>query len=134
MLSVEPLRMSVWRVSKALKTTYREKGETWGNRAQSLQSTLTIALGSLIFGARALHTSCTEPSSDQVAAMRVSKYWGENSRFRVGRHHPGRARLRAQTHLGLWNGGLWLASSFDDFVKGGHCRGSRGYTDEAKGS
>ena len=71
MLSVAPLRIMVWRTMRALKTTW---GHDYSRMREHKRSGRTMTFGSRNLGDRALQTSCTAPSSDQVAAMMGSRY------------------------------------------------------------
>lgn len=73
----------------------------------------TIALGSRKRGESALHTSWTAPSSDQVAARMVSRYWGILNVC-------GAYVDRLCTYFRFGRGCFRLAGELDHFVVTGH--------------
>ena len=59
-------------------------GHGYGPRREDKRGERTMTLGSRNLGDRALQTSCTAPSSDQVAAMIGSRYCVRNAGEEVG--------------------------------------------------
>ena len=59
-------------------------GHGYGPRREDKRGERTMTLGSRNLGERALQTSCTAPSSDQVAAMIGSRYCVRNAGEEVG--------------------------------------------------
>jgi hypothetical protein len=74
-----------------------------------------MAFGSRNLGERALHTSETAPSSDQVAAIMGSMYCVQCNvtAFEFERRRGGK-------YLCLRRCGLWFAGQLDDLVVAGH--------------